>query len=53
MFKKLRLGSTYWAVYLVNPNDEHDRYMVTSSLDKEKDADHFVAEFERIMNVQN
>jgi hypothetical protein len=48
MFKVMRLGSSSWAVFLVNPRDEYDRYMVTSSLDKQSDAEHFQREFTRI-----
>lgn len=48
MFKKIKMGEKYWAVFLVNPDNDRDRYMVTSTLDKESDADHFVKEFKRI-----
>jgi hypothetical protein len=51
MFKKIKMGGNFWAVFLINPKDENDRYMVTCTMDKEKDVDHFVAEFERIANV--
>jgi hypothetical protein len=49
MFKKVKLEGNYWAVFLVNAYNEKDRYIVTSPLDKEGDADNFVREFNRIV----
>jgi hypothetical protein len=48
MFTVVKLGDKYWAVFLVNPRDETDRYMMTSPLDKKEDAEHFQREFTRI-----
>ena len=48
MFKKIKLEGKYWGVFIVNPSDEKDRYLLTSPLDREQDADNFVAEFQRI-----
>ena len=48
MFKKIKMAGNYWGVYLVNPQNEIDRYLLTSALDKEDVADSFVAEFQRI-----
>jgi hypothetical protein len=47
-----RSTTPYWAVFLVNPKDETDRYMLTSPLDKQADADHFQREFVRILNQE-
>lgn len=52
MFKKIKLEGKYWGVFLVNPYDEKDRYLLTSPLDNEKDADHFVGEFARIATAE-
>jgi hypothetical protein len=41
----------YWGVFIVNPQDVKDRFLLTSPLDKKSDADHFVDEFTRIMLV--
>jgi hypothetical protein len=49
MFTVVKLGSNFWAVFLVNCRNEKDRYMVTSPLDKRSDAEHFQREFMRIM----
>lgn len=48
MFKKIKLEGNYWAVFVVNRKNEKDRYMLTSPLDRESDADNFVMEFDRI-----
>ncbi len=52
MFEVIKLEGEYWAVFLVNPIDTKDRYMLTSPLNKEKDALHFKHEFERISNTE-
>ena len=49
MFKVIKLEGNWWAVFIVNQNDEHDRYMVTSPLDKKKDAENFCSEFKRLV----
>jgi hypothetical protein len=46
-----RSADAWWAVFLVNPNDEKDRYMVTSPLDKREQAEHFQKEFTRIQGT--
>jgi hypothetical protein len=51
MFQVLKLGERYWAVFLVNPKNDKDRYIMTSPLDKRQEAEHFKSEFERIANV--
>ena len=48
MFKVIKLNEAFWAVFLINRYNDKDRYMVTSPLDKEKDAEHFLHEFNRI-----
>ena len=50
MFKKIKMAGDYWGVFLVSQVDPKDRYLLTSPLDKEKDADHFVDEFYRILH---
>jgi len=52
MFKKIKLEGKYWGVFLVNPCDEKDRYLLTSPLDREQDADYFVREFTRILGQE-
>jgi hypothetical protein len=51
VFKVIQLEGAWWAVFLVNPKDAKDRYMVTSPLDKKSDAEHFKAEFKRIAMI--
>lgn len=53
MFKKIKMEGIYWGVFLVNRFNEKDRYLVTSPLDKEGDADNFVREFNRIIRESN
>lgn len=50
MFKKVKLEGNWWAVFIVNPTNEKDRYMVTSTL-KESEADHFLQEFLRLWKL--
>jgi hypothetical protein len=50
MFKVIQLEGNWWAVFLVNPQDPKDRYMLTSPLDKKADAEQFQAEFIRIVD---
>jgi hypothetical protein len=47
MFKKIKMEGTYWGVFLVSPENEKDRYLLTSPLN-ERDAQHFLEEFQRI-----
>lgn len=47
MFKVEKLQGDWWAVFIVNKNDEKDRYMLTSPL-KGHEAQHFMEEFYRI-----
>jgi hypothetical protein len=51
MFQKVKMEGKYWAVFLVNKTNPEDRYMLTTTLDKEEWADKFVAEFNRILNA--
>jgi hypothetical protein len=48
------LGETHWGVYLVNPNDDTDtdKYLLTSPLDREAEAERLRQEFERIAGEQ-
>lgn len=48
MFKTIKMEGNFWGVFLVNPKDEKDRYLLTSPLDKKQDAEHFEKEFQRI-----
>jgi hypothetical protein len=41
LFRKVKMEGAYWGVFLVNPNDINDRYLVTSTFAKESDAEHF------------
>jgi hypothetical protein len=52
VFKVIQLEGNWWAVFLVSPIDENDRYMITSPLDKKSDAEHFRREFTRILNEE-
>lgn len=52
-FKVVQMGESNWAVYLVNPNDPKDRYMLTSSLNSKSEAENFRREFERIDSEQD
>ena len=47
MFLKVKMEGKYWGVFLVSMNGK-ERFLLTSPLETEKDADHFVKEFERI-----
>lgn len=51
MFKVIKLEGDWWAVFVVNPDNEKDRYMLTSPLDKKKDAEHFRDEFSRLVSL--
>jgi hypothetical protein len=48
LFRTIKIEGEWWGVWLVNPEDEKDRYLVTSPFSKEKEADHFRDEFNRI-----
>ncbi len=50
MFEVIQLEGKWWAVFLVNPDNPKDRYIVTSPLDKKTDAEHFRREFIRIVS---
>jgi hypothetical protein len=47
-FQVIKMDERHWGVYIVNPNDEKDRYLLTSPLDQKSDAEYFRQEFERI-----
>lgn len=48
MFTVIKLEGNWWAVFLVNPNDEKDRYMLTCPYAKYEQAQYFQQEFIRI-----
>jgi hypothetical protein len=48
MFKTIKVVGDWWGVFLVNPTDPRDKYLVTGTFDKEKYADQFRDEFNRI-----
>jgi len=48
MFTVIKLEGNWWAVFLVNPNDEGDRLILTAPLDKRETAEYFQREFIRI-----
>ena len=47
-FAVIQLEGQWWAVFLVNPEEEKDRYMLTSPFSKKAEAEHFKAEFQRL-----
>lgn len=53
-FQVREMGQTHWGVYLVNPNDDTDtdKYLLTSPLDREAEAERLRREFERIAAEQ-
>jgi hypothetical protein len=51
MITKIKMEGKYWGVFLSAKGDSTDRYLLTSPLDKEIDADHFVTEFRRIIGT--
>jgi hypothetical protein len=51
MFEVINLEGGWWGVWLVNPNNPADRYLLTDTFNKRADAEHFKSEFERIANV--
>jgi hypothetical protein len=48
LFQTIKMEGTYWGVFLMNPNDTNDRYLVTSTFDEEREAESVAAEFNRI-----
>jgi hypothetical protein len=48
LFRTINMAGSYWGVFLVNPNDNRDRYLVSSTFDREQDAENIAAEFNRI-----
>jgi hypothetical protein len=50
-FHVLKMAGEYWGVFLVNPNDQQDKYLLTSPLDRQSDAEHFRDEFERLSTI--
>lgn len=48
MFQALRLEGKWWGVFLVNPTNPKDRYLLTSPLDSQQQAEHFCSEFRRL-----
>jgi hypothetical protein len=53
LFQKIKMEGNYWAVFLVNCNNHEDRYLVSSSFDKESEADELTSEFNRIAEAKN
>jgi len=51
MFEVVKMEGEWWAVFLINPVDSTDRYMVAGTFDKKSYAEHFVNEFNRILAV--
>lgn len=53
LFQVIELDqSKWWAVFIVNPKDISDRYLVTSTFSKKGEAVHFCSEMNRIVKVQ-
>ena len=48
LFRKVKMEGLYWGVFLVNPNDDSDRMLVSSTFEKEADAENCAAELNRI-----
>jgi hypothetical protein len=48
LFRKIKMEGSYWGVFIVNANDNADRYLVSSTFDNERDAETLAAEFNRI-----
>jgi hypothetical protein len=48
LFRKIRMEGSYWGVYIVNSNDNADRYLVSSTFDSECDAENLASELNRI-----
>ncbi|HYW40103.1 MAG TPA: hypothetical protein VE957_18475 [Terriglobales bacterium] len=49
LFRKVKMEGSYWGVFLVNANDATDRKLVSSTFDKERDAEDCAAELNRIV----
>jgi hypothetical protein len=48
LFQKVKMAGLYWNVFLVNPNDDSDRMLVSSAFDKEIEAENCAKELNRI-----
>jgi hypothetical protein len=48
LFQVIRMEGSIWGVFIVNPNDNNDKYLVSGTFDREQDPTHFAAEFNRI-----
>lgn len=48
LFQVVKLDGDWWGVFIVNPKDDKDRYLVSDTFDKKNYADGFAAEFNRI-----
>ena len=46
-FQVMRMAGEYWGVFIVNPNDPQDKYLLTTPL-SQSDAEYFRGEFARI-----
>lgn len=49
-FRVVKLEGDWWGVFLCNPANDKDRYLVTSTFNIESTAQHFADEFNRIVN---
>jgi hypothetical protein len=47
-FHKIKMEGSYWGVFIVNPNDNTDRYLVSSTFDKEHETETLAADLNRI-----
>ena len=48
LFRTIKMESMFSGVFIVNPSDPDDRYLVTSPFDKNQDAEQLATEFNRI-----
>lgn len=51
LFQTIKMQGEYWGVFIINPADDKDRYLLTNPLDKKSDAANFAREFNRIALV--
>jgi hypothetical protein len=52
MFQKIKMEDGYWGVFLVSMNGS-EKYLLTSPLENEGNADLFIREFNRISRTWN
>lgn len=51
LFRKVKMEGWYWGVFLVNPSDDSDRMLVSSTFDKELDAENCASQLNRIASA--